>query len=92
MVSTLMHVLDRFNAVSKDDLIVNFSMVDSNFELLTDNAVSPALPGYLKPVSFKFDTYNPFARKASAISSFQDDDLLDGLSFEMNSQPGMEMV
>jgi len=90
MVSTLMHVLNRFNAVSEDEVMVNFSMVDSNFELLTDNAVSPALPGFLKPVSFGLDSYNPFARKASATSSFQDDDLLDELSFEVNSQPGRE--
>ncbi|BDY13586.1 DUF1501 domain-containing protein [Hydrogenimonas cancrithermarum] len=86
IVTTLMHVLGRFNAVPEDAFMTNVSFVDSNFELLTDNAVSSGLPSHLKPVSFGLSVKNPFARKAGLL--YQDDDLLDRLSFEMNARAG----
>ena len=85
MVSTMFHVLDRFNAVDPNAIMSNVSFVDSNFELLTDAAADSALPSYLKPVSLGASLDNPFSRKAHFLS-WLDESVIDGLSMQRNSE------
>ncbi len=60
IVTTLMHVLNRFGAVSDDALLPNVAIDGSDYRLLEDGAMSRMLPANLRPAAFNRNLKNVY--------------------------------
>ena len=60
IVTTLLHVLNRFDAVSASAKLTNVAIDGGNIRLLHDFAMPQPLPGFLRPVSFNRNFDNPY--------------------------------
>ncbi|BDY13584.1 DUF1501 domain-containing protein [Hydrogenimonas cancrithermarum] len=60
IVTTLMHVLNRNNAVSKDAILTNVAINGSDYRLLEDGATPTMLPDFLRPASFNRNLQNVY--------------------------------
>ncbi len=63
LVTTLLHVLEYYDAISEDAKFVNVAIDGGNERLLNDFAMPRPLRPFLRPVSFNRDFSNPYNYK-----------------------------